>query len=293
MTYEQVVGRRNYRYFVCFVVSVTSLAAFVCISCGWVIYLRGQTMDPCGALFNDTDTAPHRPPKQPPAGSRDPPSAAEGADRFDASQPDPWCHDDFLTNLIQACAAEPTIAVLSIYAGVLFFGPFCLCTYHLGLISKGQTTNENIKSTRRQHPERGCFENYKAFFTTPQRPSYVGASGGLLSAAGSGGLSEVPVRGYASEMDKFQATGRFGAQEPDGCPDFIGPIESIMSVPREDMQPDSLLGALATGLVGYNSPGRYSISPPRGSPKAVAGRVSPLEGSISPVSQKTHARGGR
>ena len=24
-------------------------------------------------------------------------------------------------------------------------------------------------------------ENYKAFFTTPQRPSYVGANGGLLS----------------------------------------------------------------------------------------------------------------
>ena len=122
VVYAQVVGRRNYRYFVCFVVSVTSLSAFVCISCGWVVYLRSLTIDPCAAdsLHNETDAtttthAAYRPPKHPPAGTIDPPTAAGDA----GDQPDPWCHDDFLTNLIEAIAAEPMIAGLSIYAGAV------------------------------------------------------------------------------------------------------------------------------------------------------------------------------
>jgi hypothetical protein len=106
-----------------------------------------------------------------------------------------------------------------------------LCTYHLGLITKNQTTNENIKNTRRHYPggvEPGKLENCRVFFVSPQRPSYVGSDGGLLSSASDAmDMQEVASnkqrQEYMDDMEAFAAgTGTIADAARDGSPHVLG-----------------------------------------------------------------------
>lgn len=99
----QVVGRRNYRYFIAYVNSVTSLAAFVCVSCGWVVYTVANESDPCATLEtssrNETDQTSHA------VDSLSDPATIHGQDALNpGGSQDPshesWCHDDFLSLLV-------------------------------------------------------------------------------------------------------------------------------------------------------------------------------------------------
>jgi hypothetical protein len=104
----QVVGRRNYRYFVGYVNSVTSLAAFVCLSCGWVVYAAAQTIDPCatdaGAAVNDTGYGLHHAPAPSPAA----PLHHENSGGTSDHSSERWCHDDFLSRLIEVRPEQST-----------------------------------------------------------------------------------------------------------------------------------------------------------------------------------------
>ena len=92
----QVVGRRNYRFFIAYVNSVSSLAAFVCLSCGWVVYTVAHASDPCAdraANVNETELG-HR------ADSLPEPDTYHGQDDAHGGAA-PWCHDDFLSKLVE------------------------------------------------------------------------------------------------------------------------------------------------------------------------------------------------
>jgi len=79
-------------------------------------------------------------------------------------------------HLIQAMKDEPVTFIILVYAGFIFFSVGNLLVYHLHLICIGQTTNEAVKQTYRRKPneyDRGCYQNWVDFLSTPQRPSHI------------------------------------------------------------------------------------------------------------------------
>ena len=232
-----VVGRRNYRWFVGFVVSVTSLAGFVVLSCGFLLHEEAQTIDPCADYNTTATTVP-----------------AHGRAHS-------WCRGDFATLLADAVAAQPLAAGLAFYAGLLFCGPFGLCSYHLSLISRGQTTNEDIKGLRLAHDRRGCAENWAHFCCGPSRRSYVAASSGLLQAGLS--LEPIPIT-RAGDLDEFAAgEGTLGA--------------AAAGMRMAEGAGEEQERTLAEGARLQDR----SSSPPRGSPRLADGVVG--EGPTLPV----------
>lgn len=124
-----VVGRRNYRYFVLFILTVPIFSLFIGFTSAYVVVVNANRFAP-------SDT---------------------GED------------DHSLENVMAP-------AIIAVYAGVFACTLCGLSSYHLNLIAEGQTTNEDLKHvyTSRANPNnKGCCSNYRAFFCSSVRKSYV------------------------------------------------------------------------------------------------------------------------
>ena len=179
------IGRRNYGWFVVFITSVSLLAAFVAATSGWLVVRAGNQLNPCAAIG----------------------AANNGTGRHEGRH-ESGCHHNGFAHLVTGVADEPVSTALAIYAGMLFFGPFGLFSYHMTLICKGQTTNEQLKAARRRSDGlasraageslwAGCMGNCLMFWRTERQKSHVsdGVDTGCWPSAatrGSGGF-ELPL----------------------------------------------------------------------------------------------------
>ncbi|CAM9274720.1 unnamed protein product [Chrysoparadoxa australica] len=138
------VGRRNYKLFLAFVVVMAGTTLFVTVTC--ILRLvavtqveRAERIKEVGqSTFNDDNDV------------------------------------ELLGPVLRAIAEEPWSLVVGLFGLTTFWSLTSLCLYHVGLIGRGQTTNEMVRQVYKDgvnDHDLGCWENFKVILGESIPPS--------------------------------------------------------------------------------------------------------------------------